>query len=105
MDFLLTPTWDLAVPIAAFLGIWATVWGVATIARTGLVNPGINPNRHVFALAGGLRTLLMGLTTFGLAAGWATDDRALAGLMWVIGLEELYECTMVRMVAKRGFET
>jgi len=101
---ILAPAHPLAPWLALVAGALMLVAGIRGSIRTGLVCPdGMNPNRHVHDLAGALRALLMGGTTIGLGAAWFTGDTALAGLMLVIGGEELYETTMVRWVSRKGF--
>lgn len=99
--FVLAPTHPLAPWIALAVGLVLLGIGIRNAARTGITCPeGKDPDRQIFEMAGALRALLVGGTTLGLAAAWATGDTALAGLMLVIGLEELYETTMVRWVTR-----
>jgi hypothetical protein len=97
----LAPTHPLAPCLALGFGLVLLAIGIRDGVRTGITCPeGKDPNRQIFEMAGALRLLLVGGTTLGLAAAWATGNAALAGLMLVIGLEELYETTMVRYVTR-----
>lgn len=65
--------------------------------RLGRVDPrdtgaGVEQVRH---LARALRAALLGGTSAALLSGWLLDSDVLVGLALVVGLEELYETTMV----------
>ena len=58
--------------------------------------------RRLFHFVGALRAGLLGLCFAGLAVGWLMNANTLVGLAVVIGLEELYETTMVMAVLRFG---
>lgn len=58
--------------------------------------------RQLRHLVRALRFLLVGGSALLLAAGAVRDDRTLVGLALIIGLEELYETTMVLALLRMG---
>lgn len=60
------------------------------------------PLRRLRHLVRGLRAALVGGAALAVAVGVLTDAGTLVGLALVIGLEELYETTMVLAVLRHG---
>jgi len=58
--------------------------------------------RRLLHIVGALRAGLLALCAAGLAVGWWMNINVLVGLAMVIGLEELYETTMVMTVLRFG---
>jgi hypothetical protein len=89
-------------PVVAALAMWRTVVHAGRLARATGDDTGVEQVRHL-ALA--LRAALLGGSLVALLSGWVTDSDLLVGLALVVGLEELYETTMVLgllELARRG---
>jgi len=90
------PPWVrfVGTPLAAGLALWRTgvhLHRLFTMDRDA-DHTGVVQVRHL-ALA--LRAALLGGSLAALLSGWIVDSDTLVGLALVIGLEELYETTMV----------
>lgn len=85
-----------------FLGALLTAWSLVVAARLRVVPEG--PTRDIqqlIRLARGLRLLLTGLCLMGLAMGGLRDVEWWVLAAVVIGLEELYECSMALALLRR----
>ena len=85
----------------ALSAVWL-VYGIIVGARgVGLPRGGPGGIRQIIALTRSLRLVLSGLCLAGFAFGLAWDHSALTAMSAVIGLEELYECTMALFFLRR----
>lgn len=80
--------------LATALAGWRTAVHLLSLRRLDPAAPDLGVQR-VRALVLALRAALLGACAAALGLGWLHDSASLTGLALVIGLEELYETTMV----------